>query len=316
MATDMTDLRGVNILSDEAPRMRRAPREMREMDAPPHQPRPQDTHLSDEDPRSPQRTAAAAAAVGQELALGPLVDQVAYGFARVLVVAMKELETHIANENRKLGDNVGERLDSLQASFDDLAGAVSEERSANLAIMDRCAALESATASLKESDGSRQEEISVVRTEVSTTAASLSTRIDESVTALKGAEAHQQGEIANVRRLIDTETAAIRERDARQDSDLVALRSETNLFSASVKERIDALKSDLAIQQEDIAAMKSGLSGFSLRVDGVLERLDKQAEAVHSMYLTYAQRESELEQLIEGLTRLRSVPAPAAAPRL
>lgn len=315
MATDMTDLRGVNMLADEALRTRRAPRELRERDAASHPPRARDTHpLGDEEPGPPEPTAAAA--VGQDLALAPLVDQVAHGFARVLVFAMKELETHIANENRKLSDNVGGRLDSLQASFDDLAGAVSEQRSASLAIMDRCAALESATTSLKQADASRQEEISALRNETAATAGSLSSRIDGSVAALQDADAHQQAEIASLHGRINTETAAIRECEARQDSDLVALQSETKHLSAAVTERIDALQAEVGLLQEDIAAIKCALSGFSSRVDGVLERLDKQAEALHSMYSTYSQRESELEQVIEGLTRLRSVPAPAPANRL
>jgi hypothetical protein len=45
------------------------------------------------------------------------------------------------------------------------------------------------------------------------------------------------------------------------------------------------------------------------------ERLDRQADALRSMYATYSQRESELEQVVEGLVRLRShsVCAPAGA---
>src|SRR6185369_3600854 len=53
----------------------------------------------------------------EELALAPLVDRIAYTIASGLVVAMKELENHIANETRKVGDSVGRRLDSLQSSL-------------------------------------------------------------------------------------------------------------------------------------------------------------------------------------------------------
>src|ERR1051326_8679231 len=88
-------------------------------------PRPQkvDRAANPEEQRFTDRSAAKEA--GQELALAPLVDKIAYGLARGLVVAMKELENHIASETRKVGDSVGRRLDTLQASFQDLSGVVS-----------------------------------------------------------------------------------------------------------------------------------------------------------------------------------------------
>jgi uncharacterized protein involved in exopolysaccharide biosynthesis len=188
----------------------------------------------------------------QELALAPLVDTVAYGLARVLVVAIRELENHIAVETRKVGDNVGRRLDTLQAGFQDLSDVVSEQRKMTLQVQDKCETLLATTLSL-------------------------------------------------------------REEDARQQADLAALRNETKELSASVSERIDGLCKELGVQQEDIAAVQSTLSGFYSRVDGLVERLDKQAAALRSMCATYTQRETELEQLVEGLARLRAYPAPSAA---
>jgi chromosome segregation ATPase len=169
----------------------------------------------------------AAREAAHDLALAPLVDKIAYGLARGLVIAMKELENHIASETRKVSENLGRRLDTLQASVQDLTGAVSEQR-------DHCRQLDAITASLKEAD-------------------------------------------------------------ARQLAE------------------IDSLRKDAGVQQEDIAAVKGSLSEFCVRVDAVVERLDKQAEALRSMYATYAQRETELEQLVDGLARLRSYPAPKSA---
>ena len=186
----------------------------------------------------------------RELALGPLVDRVAYGLAKVLVVAVRELENHIAGETRKVGDTVGRRLDTLQGSFQELTEAVSEQRSKSLVVEEKCQQLAAATASLKESD-------------------------------------------------------------ARQEAGLEALRSEAREFSTLVSERIDVLFKELGVQQEDIAAIKSMLSGFSSRVDAFVERLDKQADVLRSMCSTYSQRETELEQLVDGLARLRAYPAPA-----
>src|ERR1051325_5552538 len=87
----------------------------------------------------------AAREAAQDVALAPLVDKIAYGLARGLVIAMKELENHIASETRKVSENLGRRLDTLQASVQDLTGAVSEQR-------DHCRQLDAITASLKEAD--------------------------------------------------------------------------------------------------------------------------------------------------------------------
>src|SRR5262245_52720385 len=64
---------------------------------------------------------------GSSLALAPLVDKIAYGIAKGLVVAMKELENHIAGETRKVSDSVGLRLDGLQSSLQEIRGALSEQ---------------------------------------------------------------------------------------------------------------------------------------------------------------------------------------------
>ena len=164
-------------------------------------------------PGAGQAVAAEPAAPEQpapEPALAPLVDRIAHGFAKSLVMALKELEKHIAAETRKVGDTLERRLDALQTS-------ISEQRSLTL---------------------------------------------------------------------------SLRESETRQDAEIAALRSE------------------LSVQQEDIAAVKSTLGDLSSRSDNLLERLDRQAETLRSMCGTYAQRETELEQLVEGLARLRAFPAP------
>src|SRR5213593_3339606 len=102
---------------------------------------------------------------GPELALAPLVDRIAYGFAKGLVVAMQELENHIATETRKVGDTVGRRLDTLQASFQDLTDVVSQQRSMSIAVQNQCEQLAAVTASLQQSDARQQAELSALRNE-------------------------------------------------------------------------------------------------------------------------------------------------------
>ncbi len=139
-------------------------------------------------------------------------------------------------------------------------------------------------------------------------------------------------------RTLEEAAEALRQSDARQDERIAALRGETQEFSAAVTEKIDsglaelresdarqaaelstrieALRGELGIQQEDIEAIKSALSSAGSRIDAVLERLDKQAEALRTMYSNYAQRETELEQLVQGLARFKSFPAAQPAPEL
>lgn len=191
----------------------------------------------------------------QELALAPLAEKLAYGLARVLAVAMRDLEDHVAGETRKLGDAVNGRLDKLQASLQDLAAALSEQQSVGLAVQAKCEQLAAASASLRECD-------------------------------------------------------------ARHEAELTALRGETRDLSASVSERIDGLSRELGVQQEDIVAVKSTLCGLSSRVDALVERLDRQAETLRSVCAAYAQRDTELDQIMEGLTKLRASRAPVPASRL
>ena len=262
-----------------------------------------------------------------DLALAPLVDKIAYGIARGLVTAMKELEAHIASETRKVGESVGTRLDTMQASFQDLTGAVSELRAMNLTVQDRCEQLAAATTSLQETHVRQETELAALRTETKALSTSVSERINEAATSFREADARQETELAALRGETKELSASVSERfseaaaslqkaEARQASEVTALRDETKTLSTSVSERIDVLCKELGIQQEDMAGVKSTLCDFSSRADTLVERLDRQADAVRSMYAAYAQRETELEQLVDGLARLRAYPTPSPLSRL
>ena len=218
----------------------------------------------------------------RELALAPLVDKIAYGIARGLVVAMKELEDHIASETRKVGDSVDRRLDVLQASLQDLSNFMGEQRSTNAAVQSQ---LEKLATGLQETEARQTAGMDLLRKEAQESAESLSQRIVAS-------------------------TAALQEADNRQTAELVALQNETRALSQTVSGRIDDLCKELGVQQEDLAAAKATLCTFSARVDAIAERLDRQADAVRSMHAAYSQRESELGQIVDGLARLRAFSTP------
>jgi chromosome segregation ATPase len=258
---------------------------------------------------------------GQGMALAPLVDKIAHGIARGLVVAMKELETHIATETRKVGDSVGRRLDMLQASLQDLTDAATEQRSFNISIQERCQELAA-------EDLRQETALATLRTETKDTAAAILERVDTVAGSLQDADSRHQADLATlcaetketaaaISGRVDTVAGSLQDADSRQQAELVTLRTEAKESAAAIAGRIDTLCQELFVHQEDIAAIKSTLSGFSKTVEGVVERLDRQADALRTMCAAYAQRETELESLVDGLARLRAYPAPAPVdPRL
>lgn len=256
-----------------------------------------------------------------DFALAPLVDKIAYGIAMGLVEAVKDLKHYIASETRKVGDTVDRRLDTLQASLQDLSNFVGEQRATNVAMQDQLQQLTVAGAGLRETAARQEADLEKLRTEAREFSASVSQRIDISTASLQESDARQAGELealrtettafsSSVSQRIDVTVAALQESDARQAGDLAVLQNETRTLFQSVSERIDGFCKELGVQQEDIAAVTATLCTFSSRVDALVERLDRQGDAVRSMYTAYSQRETELEQLVDGLARLRAYPTP------
>jgi chromosome segregation ATPase len=257
----------------------------------------------------------------EDFVLAPLVDKIAYSIARGLTVAVKELELHIAGETRKVGDAVDRRLDTIQSSLQDLTAFMGEQRTSNAAVQDQLQQLTAADASLREANARQDAEIEAVRAAAQDFSTTVSQRIDTATVALQEADARQAKEVEALRtetkasaalnsQRIDAADSALKESEARQVAELAKLESETKAFSQSVTERIDGLCRELGVQQEDMAAVKATLVTFSSRVDSLVERLDRQADAVRSMCTAYSQRETELEQLVDGLARLRAYPTP------
>lgn len=243
----------------------------------------------------------------EDFVLAPLVDKIAYGIARGLVVAVKELENHIANETRKVGDAVDRRLDTLQTSLQDLYNFAGEQRASNSSVQGQ---LQELKAGLEETDARQAADVEAIRKEAQEFSVAVSQRIETSTASLQESDARQAAELDALRTETREASSSVSERVNVQGADLAALQNETKLFSQAISERVDGLCKDLGIHQEDIAAVKTALCTFSSRVDTLVERLDRQAEAVRSMCTAYSQRETELEQLVDGLARLRAFPTP------
>ena len=108
-----------------------------------------------------------------DFTLAPLVG--AFGIARVLAEAVKELDSHISSETRKVGDTVGRQLNTLQTSVQELYGFLKEQRSTNLAVQEQ---LQRLTASGAETDARQARELDAVRALVRESSESGKQRID------------------------------------------------------------------------------------------------------------------------------------------
>lgn len=219
------------------------------------------------------------------LSLGPLVDKIAFDIARGLVAAVKELEHHIAGENRKFGEVVERRLDSMQIGLEDLSRFAGEQQSTNGVVQDQLQQLTAADAGHREDNARQSAELETLRTEARDFSAAVFARFDSTL-------------------------AAQQQSDAGHATDLAALRDEARTSFQSVGERIDNLCRDLGVQHEDIEVAKTTLCSISSRVDAFVERLDRQADAVRSLYTASSQRDTELEQIVDGLARLRAHSTP------
>ena len=219
-----------------------------------------------------------------EPALASMVDKLAQGIAQGMIAVVRELERHIATETRKVGDAVDRRLDTLQVSIQEVSRFAEEQRSANVAVQNQLQQLATAGASLLETNTSHTAELHRLDREAGEFSASVATRIE-------GA------------------TALLREVDARQGSALETLRSETRALSSANAGRIDEILRDMGVYEEDMVAIKEPIGTLASRVDTLVERLDRQADAFRSMNAAHSQRESELEQVMDSLVRLRGFKA-------
>ena len=104
--------------------------------------------------------------------------------------------------------------------------------------------------------------------------------------------------------------AALEEANARHESELGVLRNETKKSSASTSQRLNALSARLGLQQEELSGLKSTVSEVSPRVAALVERLDRQAEAIRSFNEYHAQREAALDQLANALANLKESSTP------
>jgi ABC-type transporter Mla subunit MlaD len=109
-------------------------------------------------------------------------------------------------------------------------------------------------------------------------------------------------------------TASLQEADTWHEAGLAAVRSQMQDFSASVTGRVDSISAKLESQGEDLSSLKSTVADLSPSVVDLVQRLDRQAGAIRSLYDAQTQREATLEQLITALTQLKPSHLPAAMP--
>jgi chromosome segregation ATPase len=152
-----------------------------------------------------------------ESALVPLLNKVAQSIAKGLVVAMKELEDHIAMETRKVGDAVDRRLDDLQNSLHEISRFVADQHSTNSAVEGR---LQELQGSLHETAGRYAVDLDALRSETRASSQASNERIDglcrdlgvqrEEIAALSGALSALSSRVDAMVERLDRQADAVR----------------------------------------------------------------------------------------------------------
>jgi chromosome segregation ATPase len=211
-----------------------------------------------------------------EQTIANMSGKLADGLSKILTGAFQELERHIIGESHKISASLEQQLNRLQATtdnlvqlevkFEQLAEAVSEQKLADAALVQK------------------QDQASGKITAIEETVA----RHETELGALRGETTTLRAEAAALR----TETGL--------------LRTEAKDFSAVTAQQIDGVTARLGLHQEELDGLKSNVSEISRKVTGIIERLDVQAEVIRSLNETQARRSAALDELLGVLTRLKA----------
>lgn len=116
--------------------------------------------------------------------------------------------------------------------------------------------------------------------------------------------------------------AAVRESDARHDNNFQSLREGTRERMDWFAGRVEELTAQQAEQRDNISELQTKVDSFaplhatvadlSSRVELWCQRLDRQGEALHSLCEAQDQRTAALDQVLEVLSRLRTLPSTPA----
>ncbi len=254
-----------------------------------------------------------------DFTLAPLVDKMAYSIARGLGVAMKEVEDHIAAGARKVSDTIERQMTLLQGNLAEISAFVQEQRALNQSLQERLEQISAEHNGLRETDARHAADLESLRTETQGFSSMIAQKIETANASLHESVARQSSELEAMRtetrafsdsvlERIDVTVAALNGVDERHAAGLAELQDEVKSSHRSIGERMDSISKDFSVHQEDVAAINATLSSTCSRIDSLVERLDRQADAVRLLQTTYGQREAELEHLVEGLARLRSFP--------
>ncbi len=107
----------------------------------------------------------------------------------------------------------------------------------------------------------------------------------------------------------------LRRAGASHEAAMAVLRRETQDATSAASGRLESLLGRLQSQQEDLLALRSAVGDVPPRVAAIVERLDRQAEAIRSLHEMQERRHAALCQFGEALTSLKaSLAGSGAAP--
>ena len=92
------------------------------------------------------------------------------------------------------------------------------------------------------------------------------------------------------------------------------LREQIQEVTGSIKERVEALVVRVGLQMEDLKSWQTSASDLPKKVDSVVERLDRQAEAIRTLWDSKSQTAHVLEELVGILGRITAGPPTVRGP--
>jgi chromosome segregation ATPase len=211
-----------------------------------------------------------------EQTMANMAGKLADGLSKILTGAFQELERHVIGESHKISTSLEQQLNRLQATtdslvqlevkFEQLAEAVSEQKLANAALVQKQDQASGKVAAIEETVAHHETELGALRGETTT---------------------------------LRAEAAALR-------TETGLLRTEAKDFSAVTAQQIDGVTARLGLHQEELDGLKSNVSEISQKVTGIIERLDRQAEVIRYLNETQSRRSAALDELLGVLTRLKA----------
>ncbi len=246
---------------------------------------------------------------GEEDLRSNVAGNLAMGLARVLVAAIRDLEAESNQERAHFEAMVRDhqvKLDQALAAISEIKHRLESELVPGFAL-------------LYESEGERQKTIERQNAAIDGWKSETAERQARQETLAQEHQAKLDQALAvigEIRQRLDGELApgldALREADAERQKTLEDHKAALDALKTQALDQVERLAARLQAQEEELASLRPAFTDMSPRLSAVVERLDRQAEAIRNICDAGAQREGLLDELADVVARLKSSRNPGA----